>query len=420
MGHSTASLSRRSAVQQQQRGHIVVVASWVLVSLVVQHTGAAAPAPPASPAPPVTASTTDATTARGAVVEVLGPTEQPVVLQHFINSSVVGLRFINTANVFELVKDAWMYISDATPVVLGRNFSITSGLPPPGTVLSLGQLDGKVALTPGSTFDFADLTVVHARWACVRVCMCGCFGKWVADGSASKAGCCHQHTLHPARVSPLLVCARRIPRPPTTATCRKLNPVSLDIIKNSPGARVRLTDVLLVDAVCAARNATQDLAQFRSLPDLPGFPRNRVSAAPTTCARLPAEAAPGQQPQLEPQPRCFDGGVHVHSLAVVLALEQRAAVTDPAAAAAAAASGDAFIYVYQNVIRVCMGYLDPACLEQHAGDADLCWELAAQGASGGGNWQRGPALQAGAVAGIAIGGEERRAGRTDGHLSLWT
>lgn len=166
---------------------------------------------------------------------------------------------------------------------------------------------------------------------------------------------------------------------------------------NSPGAVVLINNSIIVDPVCNATDAAEDVKSAQALPQVPLQRRNLVSAAPASCLQLPT----GRE--------CFDSGVLMQDLTLVLAstsAQSRDIALTPAEAAAAA-TADHFIIRYHNTTRVCRRYLDKACLQQHSNDRTYCWEQqaaavlprAAVSSSGGGG------VPAGVVAGAVVGGE---------------
>jgi hypothetical protein len=173
---------------------------------------------------------------------------------------------------------------------------------------------------------------------------------------------------------------------------------------NSPGAILTIKDSIMIDPICNATDRQEDLRSAQSLPQLPGKPKNSVTPAQPLCVDLPTGAA------------CFQHGVHMQLLTVVLGSASRAdqdVATSPAQAAAAAAAGH-FVIQYRNTTRVCRQYLDPACLQENGGNRTLCWETAftdqqqQQAASSAGPAPAGGAAAststvAGAVAGGASG-----------------
>jgi hypothetical protein len=161
---------------------------------------------------------------------------------------------------------------------------------------------------------------------------------------------------------------------------------------NSPGAVLQVHNSTFIDPVCNATTAAEDLAAAQAMPQLPQRPRNRVSAVAPFCVQLPSGS------------ECFEQGVHMQELAVVMASTSRSSrdlATTPAQAAAAAAAGN-FVIQFRNTTRVCRKYLDTQCLQENGGNRELCWEQAAGAAAGQG---AGQGASPGAIAGAVIGGE---------------
>ncbi|KAF8067305.1 Bmx [Scenedesmus sp. PABB004] len=92
----------------------------------------------------------------GSLVDVPQDVEQPVILQAMLNASVSGVLF--TAPAFDLVEEAWQFITPSTPLYLDRNFSVTSAASPP-TVIDFHNLARRVVLEQGVEFTFADVVL---------------------------------------------------------------------------------------------------------------------------------------------------------------------------------------------------------------------------------------------------------------------
>lgn len=181
--------------------------------------------------------------------------------------------------------------------------------------------------------------------------------------------------------------------------CRRLRTLYFSWFLNSPGAVLTIQDSIMVDPVCNATDSQQDLQSAQSLPQLPGKPRNVVTPSQPLCLALPTGT------------ECFQHGVHMQMLTVVLGSASRAdqdAATTPAQAAAAAAAGH-FVIQYRNTTRVCRQYLDPQCLQENGGNRTLCWERAftgqqQDGSRAGPSSAGGAAMTTGAIAGAVVGG----------------
>lgn len=174
---------------------------------------------------------------------------------------------------------------------------------------------------------------------------------------------------------------------------RRLSTFYFDWFVNSPGAVLSVHNSIMIDPVCNATTAEEDLKAAQALPQLPSQRRNMVTAKAPFCADLPK----GRE--------CFDGGVLMHALSVVQASasrQNRKIGTTPAQAAAAAAAGH-FTIQYRNTTRVCRRYLDPQCLQENGGNRTVCWEQAARALAGAEHSRIG--MAPGAIAGAVRGGK---------------
>jgi hypothetical protein len=188
---------------------------------------------------------------------------------------------------------------------------------------------------------------------------------------------------------------------------RRLNTFHFNWVVNSPRAVLSVHNSVMIDPVCNATTAEEDLKAAQGLPQLPSQRRNMVSTAPPFCADLPT----GKE--------CFDSGVLMHALSVVGASasrQNRDIATTPAQAAAATAAGH-FIVQYHNTTRVCRRYLDPQCLQKNGGNRTVCWEqaarvlaLSAERSSSG--------IAPGVIAGAVVGGERMLVGAVLTHDAL--
>jgi len=95
-------------------------------------------------------------------VVVQAPTTRPVLLQSMINPAVEAVIFQTPR--FTLVPAAWAYISAETPLVLSRNFTISSQLLPP-TVIDYSLLDMKVELQQGTNYLFDNVVLMNIRYS---------------------------------------------------------------------------------------------------------------------------------------------------------------------------------------------------------------------------------------------------------------
>jgi hypothetical protein len=183
--------------------------------------------------------------------------------------------------------------------------------------------------------------------------------------------------------------------PAGVGCCRRLDTLYISFFLNSPGAVLHIHNSILIDPVCNASSPAEDLAAAQALPQLPGQSRNLVTAAPALCMKV-------QQEHL-----CFDSGVLLHALTVVVASSDRRAqgiaYTQAEAAAALAAGG--FLVQYTNSTRVCRQYLSESCLAQHPDNRTACWEQAAAAAAGRpvGGADSGDSIKT--TVGAVVGGE---------------
>lgn len=116
---------------------------------------------------PTRAATGPSTSGNERVV-VQAPTTQPVILQGMINTAVEAVIFQTPQ--FTLVPAAWAYISAETPLVLSRNFTISSQLLPP-TVIDYSLLDMKVELQSGTNYLFDNVLLMNIRYSGQSSCL---------------------------------------------------------------------------------------------------------------------------------------------------------------------------------------------------------------------------------------------------------
>lgn len=152
------------------------------------------------------------------------------------------------------------------------------------------------------------------------------------------------------------------------------NNFGIDWFTTSQGSTVVLDNVLLVDTVCTA-SAPDTLAAVQALPQLPGHPPNTASRISELCT------------ELEVGQRCFSDSIHYETFAAESAVE-------------------GYTFVQKNTTRLCMAYVDPECLKQHA--LRYCWEQQAQQVQP--NQQpfsppSGGQVTPAAAAGLAVAGE---------------
>lgn len=181
---------------------------------------------------------------------------------------------------------------------------------------------------------------------------------------------------------------------PHRTLCRALNTLYFDWFVNSPGAVLTISNCIMIDPNCNAISPAEDLTSAQSLPQLPQQRRNLVSTAPPFCMALPNGT------------ECFQHGVLLQDVAVVLASDSRqnCTIAASAASAAKAAAAGHFIIQYRNTTRVCRQYLDPQCLQETGGNRSYCWQQAVRVLTGAGTHAAGGA-SAGVIAGAVVGGE---------------
>lgn len=181
----------------------------------------------------------------------------------------------------------------------------------------------------------------------------------------------------------------------TRSGCRRLDTFYFNWFVNSPGAVLTVYNSILLDPVCNASTPAEDLQSAQALPQVPQERRNLISTAAPFCLQLPSGT------------ECFEHGVLMHALTVVVASTSRLnrnIATTPAQAAATAAAGN-FVIQFRNTTRVCRRFLDPQCLQENGGNRTACWEQAAAPLVVGSGTTRS-SMSPGVIAGAVIGGKQ--------------